>query len=74
MEQRYWREVLKRIVAVIKHLSSRGLAFSGNNEILGDTHNGNYLDSIELITEFDPFLQIHIVIVNRRNLSVINQS
>ena len=60
MEQRYWREVLKRIVAVIKHLSSRGLAFRGDNEILGDTQNGNYLGSIELIAEFDPFLSEHL--------------
>ena len=76
MEQRYWREVLKRLVAVIKHLSSRGLAFRDDIDILGDTHNGNYLGSIELIAEFDPFLQIHIVIVNliRINLCVINQS
>ena len=41
-------------------MSSRGLAFRGDNEILGDTQNGNYLGSIELIAKFDPFLSEHL--------------
>lgn len=28
----YWRNVLKRVVAVVKRLCSRGLAFRGKNE------------------------------------------
>lgn len=30
IEVKYWREVLKRVVATVKFLSSRGLAFSGD--------------------------------------------
>ena len=56
VEQQYWRDVLKRVVAVVKFLSSRGLSFRGDNEILGSQHNGNYLGSLELISKFDPFL------------------
>ena len=33
--QLYWQNVLKRIVAVVKFFSSRGLSFRGNNETIG---------------------------------------
>lgn len=56
----YWRNVLKRIVAVVKFLASRGLPFRGDNEILGSPHNGNYLGCVELLSEFDPFLADHL--------------
>lgn len=56
----YWKNVLERIVEVIKFLSSRGLAFRGENQIIGDKHNGNYLRCIELLAKFDPILQQHI--------------
>lgn len=56
----YWREVLRRVVAVIKFLSVRGLAFRGDDELLGSSSNGNYLGLLELIAEFDPFLKEHL--------------
>lgn len=59
-ETQYWIDVLKRVVAVIKYLSSRGLPFRGYNEVFGVKNNGNYLGLLELISEFDPFLKTHI--------------
>lgn len=59
-EVNYWKNVLKRIVAVVKFLASRGLAFRGDNETLGSQNNGNYLGCLELVSEFDPFLADHI--------------
>lgn len=59
-EQEYWRNLLKRVVAVIKFLAARGLAFRGGSEKLGEQDNGNYLGVIELISEFDPFLSSHL--------------
>ncbi|CAF0964928.1 unnamed protein product [Didymodactylos carnosus] len=59
-ETEYWEKVLLRIVSVIKFLSSRGLAFRGSNQIIGDNHNGNYLGCLELISNFDPFLHEHL--------------
>ncbi|KAG5886444.1 hypothetical protein JTB14_024658 [Gonioctena quinquepunctata] len=56
----YWKNILKRVVAVIKGLASRGLAFRGSNEKFGDQHSGNYIMLLELITEFDPLLTKHI--------------
>lgn len=56
----YWRNVLTRILAVVKKLSSRGLPFRGSVEKFGWPHNGNYMMALELIAEFDPFLANHI--------------
>lgn len=59
-ERQYWREVLKRVVSVIKFLGERGLAFRGHDELLGSPHNGNYLGTLELLAQFDSFLAEHI--------------
>ncbi|CAH1104538.1 unnamed protein product [Psylliodes chrysocephalus] len=56
----YWRNILERIVEVIRFLCSRGLAFSGSNQIIGNKHNGNYLGCIELLAKFNPILQQHL--------------
>ncbi len=56
----YWSEVLRRVVAVVKFLAERGLAFRGSSEIFGRAANGNYMGILELISEFDPFLESHI--------------
>lgn len=58
-EESYWREVLKRVVEVIRFLSERGLSFRGSDETLGSPHNGNYLGILELLSQFDPFLAEH---------------
>lgn len=58
-EESYWREVLKRVVEVIKFLSERGLSFRGSDETFGSPHNGNYLGLLELLSQFDPFLAEH---------------
>lgn len=49
-----------RLVSVITFLAERGLAFRGNDQIIGSPHNGNYLGLLELISENDPFLALHI--------------
>lgn len=60
-ESQYWSEVLKRVVAVFKFTSERGLAFRGDDQQFGSPQNGNYLGCLELISQFDPFLRKHIV-------------
>ncbi|KAG8451982.1 hypothetical protein GDO86_003968 [Hymenochirus boettgeri] len=59
-EIKYWREVLKRVVTVVKFLSTRGLPFRGSNEKFGSLTNGNYLMMLEAISAHDPFLEEHI--------------
>lgn len=57
---KYWREVLKRLISVIVFISERGLAFRGENEILGSPQNGNYMGILELLAEYDDFLRGHL--------------
>lgn len=59
-EIKYWHEVLKRVVAVVRSLSARGLPFRGSNERFGSKTSGNYVMTLELLAEFDPFLDSHI--------------
>lgn len=62
-EQEYQNNVLRRVISVIKFLSSRGLAFRGETELLGllgSQHNGNCLGILELIAHYDPFLSSHL--------------
>lgn len=59
-ECKYWRSVLKRVVATIKHLAGRGQPLFGDNETIGSTRNGNFLGSIELISQFDDFTADHL--------------
>lgn len=59
-ERNYWISILKRILSVVKFLSSRGLPFRGSCEKFGSSSNGNYLGLMELIAEYDPVLRIHI--------------
>uniref|UniRef100_A0A8C6WJK3 Zinc finger MYM-type protein 1 n=1 Tax=Neogobius melanostomus TaxID=47308 RepID=A0A8C6WJK3_9GOBI len=60
IESQYWTKVLNRVVATVKFISERGLAFRGDTERFGSPSNGNYLGCLELISEFDPFLKEHI--------------
>ena len=53
----YWKAVLRRYVDVIKFLCERGLSFRGDNELIGSAHNGNYLGILELLSNYDSFLQ-----------------
>lgn len=59
-ERQYWKEVLRRVVAVVQFLGERGLAFRGDDELLESPHNGNYLGIMELLARFDPFLAEHL--------------
>lgn len=60
VEKKYWRNVLTRVFAVVKKLASRGRPFRAQDEKFGSPHNGEYMMSLELIAEFDPFLAEHI--------------
>ena len=59
-EQEYWHKVLTRVESVIRFFASRGLPFRGENQIIGSAKNGNYLGVLELLSEFDSFLEEHL--------------
>ena len=51
-ERRYWPQMLKRLIDVLKFLAMRGFALRGTDEIIGSVHNGNYLGIIELLAKY----------------------
>ncbi|XP_047139546.1 uncharacterized protein LOC101239909 [Hydra vulgaris] len=55
-ERQFWRDVLERLIDIIKFLSERKLAFRGSEEVLSSTHNGNFLGLFELIAKIGPVL------------------
>ncbi|XP_059277622.1 uncharacterized protein LOC132031704 [Lycium ferocissimum] len=59
-DRAHWKNVLSRIIAVIKTLGKNNLAFRGNNEKIYQENNGIFLSLIEMIAEFDPVMQEHI--------------
>ena len=67
--------MLTHVVSVIHFLASRGLPFHGENQIIGSAKNGNYLGILELLSEFDPFLEEHLKLYGNRgkvNLSYLS--
>ena len=55
-ERIYAKAVLERVVATIKFLAERSLAFRGNDQVIGSPSNGNFLGILELLSQFDTFL------------------
>ncbi|KAK1423943.1 hypothetical protein QVD17_19254 [Tagetes erecta] len=59
-ERDYWKEVIFRLISLVKFLAKHGLAFRGNNEKLYQKSNGNFLGLIEMLEEFDPVMREHV--------------
>ena len=53
--------MLERIIDVILFLGERGLAFRGSSQRIGDFQNGNFLGVLELISDYDPLLEEHLI-------------
>ncbi|XP_021980290.1 uncharacterized protein LOC110876423 [Helianthus annuus] len=59
-ERDYWKEVIFRIIVLVKFLAKHGLAFRGSNEKLYQHSNGNFLGLVEMLEEFDPIMKEHV--------------
>lgn len=50
-------EYSTRIVAVTKFFVKQGVPFRGHNKGLSSNNQANFLECVNLVKEFDPFLQ-----------------
>jgi hypothetical protein len=71
-ETKYWRNVLKRVIAIVLSLATHGQAFRGKTEKIGDPHNGNFLMCVELLAKFDPFFADHVARFSGRGSGNVN--
>ncbi|XP_019197750.1 PREDICTED: uncharacterized protein LOC109191596, partial [Ipomoea nil] len=67
-EKEYWRKVLFRIIAAVKYLAKNNLAFRGTSGKLYENNNENFLGLIEMLAEFDPIIQEHVVRAKNRDI------
>ena len=56
----YLEHVFRRVIAVIRTLAERGLAFQGTEERFRSWQSVKFFELLELISQFDPFLAGHI--------------
>ncbi|XP_065667751.1 zinc finger MYM-type protein 1-like [Hydra vulgaris] len=59
------QKILERILDVILFLGERGLAIRGKSDLIGDSHNGNFLGLLELISHYDPIFKEHVIKVKQ---------
>ncbi|KAM6593709.1 hypothetical protein CsatA_001412 [Cannabis sativa] len=59
-EKKHWKQVLERILAIVKRFGQNNLAFRGDREKLYEKNNVNFLQIIELLAEFDSTMQEHV--------------
>jgi len=66
-DRKHRRNVLFKIIVVVKTLAKNNLAFRGTYEIIYKESSENFLSIIEMIAEFDPIMQEHIRQINKNN-------
>lgn len=69
LEVNCWKEVLRRLIAIINHLAERNLAFRGHSDRLFEPGNGNFLGQVQLMAEFDPVMREHLMRSQAKELS-----
>lgn len=66
-EKRHWESVLKRIIGIIKFLSSQNIAFQEWSDRLYERNNGNFLKLVERVAKFEPVMENQVDRAVQRN-------
>lgn len=61
-EKERWKSVFFRMVEVIKFFAKQSIPFRGDNQRLGDSSNGNFMQLLETIAKFDPIMSICVLL------------
>lgn len=64
----HWKQVMIRIIDVVKCLAMNNLAFRGTNEKIYEDSNGNFLGFLESIAEFDPTMKHHFRLIQDKDI------
>lgn len=67
-EKEHWRNVLKRIIAIILYLAENNDAFRGKNSVIYKENNGKFLALIEMVAKFDTVMQEHVRRIQSREI------
>ncbi|XP_022552196.1 zinc finger MYM-type protein 1-like [Brassica napus] len=59
-EKKHWRDVLLRIIALVKGLAKQNVAFRGSSDKIYVDGNGNFLGMVEVFADFDPVMKEHV--------------
>ncbi|XP_044151348.1 uncharacterized protein LOC122939347 [Bufo gargarizans] len=58
-EKRKWRDILHRLLDVTLFLAHQNLPFRGHRETMSSANKGNFLELIDLLSNYDPILKEH---------------
>ncbi|CAN6584094.1 unnamed protein product [Malus baccata var. baccata] len=59
-EKEHWRELLRRLISIVKYLAKYTLAFRGNNDKLYQENNENFMGLVQMMAESDPLINNHL--------------
>lgn len=69
-EEKYWQQILERLIALIRVLGAQNLALRGTKEQLFTVGNGNFLKFVEYLALFDPVMHEHLRKVSNKEIHV----